>query len=75
MGSGIVAHSEGPAGVPPTRPAELSADADAGVFHDPLVADDPGVGAHYRFTPHREVVAHPGIEIRVHSMPEEYQNV
>ena len=75
MGSGIVAHSEGPAGVPPTRPAELSADADAGVFHDPLVADDPGVGAHYRFTPHREVVAHPGVEIRVHSMPEEYQNV
>ena len=55
-------------------PAGRSGGADAGAFHDPLLADDPGVGAHYRFTPHRGVVAHPDAEVRIHSMPEEYQN-
>lgn len=48
--------------------------ADGTPFHDALIPDDPGIGAHYCFTPHREVVKHPGVEVRVHSMPEEYIN-
>jgi hypothetical protein len=43
-------------------------------FHDALLADDPGTGANFVFTPHRGAVGHPGAEIRVHSMPEEYVN-
>lgn len=44
------------------------------VFHDPLLADAPELEPNYQFTPHRGMVAHPGAEVRVHSMPEEYQN-
>ena len=51
--------------------ADLSRD---GGFHDALLADDPGVGANFLFTPHREVAANPGAEVRIHSMPEEYLN-
>ena len=41
---------------------------------DPLIASAPELGPHYAFVPHRGVATHPGAEVRIHSMPEEYVN-
>jgi anaerobic dimethyl sulfoxide reductase subunit B (iron-sulfur subunit) len=51
------------------------ADAErAPVFDDPLLASAPQLGPHFAVVPHRGLAANPGAEVRVHSMPEEYEN-
>ena len=57
----------------PDAPSGSAADASR-LRPDPLVPWDAEAGAHYRFTPHREMLRHPDAEVRIHSMPEEYQN-
>lgn len=42
---------------------------------DPLVPDAPETSPNLEFTPHRALAANPQAAVRVHSMPEEYENV
>ena len=51
-----------------TSPGETSA------FDDPLLKGSRELGPNMVFMPHRGVVANPGVEVRIHSMPEEYSN-
>ena len=43
-------------------------------LRDPLLPEGDGCVPNMVFEAHREVLAHPGVEVRIHSMPEEYQN-
>ena len=52
-------------------PAEAVRLTDA---HEPLLADAPDLGPNMVMVPHRERVKHPDVDVRMHSMPEEYVN-
>ncbi|MDO4889965.1 MAG: 4Fe-4S dicluster domain-containing protein [Coriobacteriaceae bacterium] len=41
---------------------------------EPLLADAPSLSPHFRLKPHRGLAAHPNAQVRIHSMPEEYNN-
>lgn len=55
---------------------ELEGSVPAGrrIDDEPLLAHAPELGPNMMLEPHRERIAHPGADVRVHSMPEEYQN-
>lgn len=42
---------------------------------DPLLVSAPELGPNMALAPHRKLVEFPDAQVRVHSMPEEYQNV
>jgi anaerobic dimethyl sulfoxide reductase subunit B (iron-sulfur subunit) len=46
----------------------------AKICADPLLASAPQAGPHFAVVPHRGLVAHPDAAVRIHSMPEEYEN-
>lgn len=48
--------------------------APPGAFGDALLADEPGLGPNMVFVSHRSAAGLPSDAVRVHSMPEEYEN-